>query len=164
MKFIKVVLLVLYFFLLNIPFATATNSTILFPSTQPELSKNYETKTILDLIDKTNNQLKINSQLQSQLQTEINKAQQELDRLNKVLSIKFTREIGLVYIHQGYDYWSIQFTYGGVLLSTSEEIILSTPEVFYLKQIFAQTQCLEIEGVKYKTTGFMRQLGPILHE
>lgn len=164
MKFIKVVLLIIYFFLLNIPLATATNSTILFPSIQPKLFENYEPKTILDLIDRTNNQLKLNSQLQSQLQTEINKAQQELDRLNKVLSIKFTREIGLVYIHQGYDYWSIQFTYGGVLLSTSEEIILSTPEVFYLKQIFAQAQCLEIEGVKYKTTGFMRQLGPTLHE
>lgn len=111
-----------------------------------------------------NNQLILSPKLQAKLQPEIQKAKQKLAELSKELSLSFTEEIGIVYFHQGRDYWLVKFTYGGIILEGYDDIILPINQIFALKNIFEQTTCLTIKNTKYPTNGYMRQLGPILHQ
>lgn len=110
------------------------------------------------------NQLILSPILQEKLKPEIQKAKQELADLSKELSLNFTEEIGIVYFHQGRDYWLVKFTYGGIILEGYDDIVLPIRQIFALKDIFEQTTCLQIENSEYPTNGYMRQLGPILHE
>lgn len=112
----------------------------------------------------TNGKLSLDRVLQKELAREIMKTQKCLVKLNDFLDKDVEEKIGLVYIHQGYDHWSLQFTYGGYLLDTQEKIIVTTSDVFELKQIFANTKSLQIASNDYQTTQYMNQLGPILHE
>lgn len=101
--------------------------------------------------------------LQQELQKKIIIARNELEHLSQTLGINSSDVIGLGYLHQGQNFWKIQFTFGGIILDTSE-IILSTEQVFALKKLFKNTDSLLINGKKYKTTRSMIQLGLILHE
>ena len=109
-------------------------------------------------------QLILSPKLQAQLQPEIQKAKRELADLSKKLSLNFTEEIGMVYFHLGRDYWLVKFTYGGIIIEGYDDIILPIHQIFALKDIFEQTACLTIDNQHYPTNGYMRQLGPILHE
>ncbi len=111
-----------------------------------------------------NNQLILSPQLQAKLKPEIEKAKRELASLSKDLSLNFTEEIGIVYFHQGRDYWLVKFTYGGIILEGYDDILLPIRQIFALKDTFEKTNCLTIENNNYLTNGYMRQLGPILHE
>jgi hypothetical protein len=111
-----------------------------------------------------NNQLILSPQLQAKLKTEIEKAKRELAALSQELSLNFTEELGIVYFHQGRDYWLVKFTYGGMILEGYDDILLPIRQIFALKDTFEQTTCLTIENNNYPTNGYMRQLGPILHE
>jgi hypothetical protein len=111
-----------------------------------------------------NEQVVLAKNLQAQLKVEILKAQLELDNLSEKFSIKFDLKIGLVYFHEGQDDWSINFTFGGLILEASQKIILKTPQVFELQEAFKQTKWVSIEGETYQTTGVMRHKGGILHE
>ena len=106
----------------------------------------------------------ISPELQQELKLEIIKAQKSLADLSNFLDKQLEGKIGLVYIHQGYENWSIQFTYGGYLLDIDPKIIVTTTEVFTLKKIFAETQTLRVANRQYRTTQYMNQLGAILHE
>ena len=110
------------------------------------------------------NQLILSPQLQAKLKPEIEKAKRELATLSKELSLNFTEEIGIVYFHQGRDSWLVKFTYGGIILEGYNDIILPIRQIFALKGVFEQTTCLTIKNSNYPTNGYMRQLGPILHE
>ena len=110
------------------------------------------------------NQLILSPKLQAKLQPEIKKAKREIAKLSKELSLNFTEEIGIVYFHQGRDYWLVKFTYGGIILEGYDDILLPIRQIFALKGVFEQTTCLNIENSHYNTNGYMRQLGPILHE
>lgn len=112
----------------------------------------------------TNGKLSLSQTLQTELAREIMKTQKCLVKLNDFLDKDVEKKIGLVYIHQGYDHWSLQFTYGGYLLDNQEKIIVTTSEIFELKQIFANTKFLQIASSNYQTTQYINQLGPILHE
>lgn len=112
----------------------------------------------------TNGKLSLSKTLQTELASEITKTQKCLVKLNEFLEKDVEEKIGLVYIHQGYDHWRLQFTYGGYLLNTQEKIIVNTSDIFELKQIFANTESLQIASNDYQTTRYMNQLGPILHE
>lgn len=112
----------------------------------------------------TNGELSLSSTLQMELANEITHAQKCLVKLENFLAKEAEAKIGLVYIHQGYDHWSLQFTYGGYLLDTQEKIIINTTNIFELKKIFANTKSLQITSSNYQTTRYMNQLGPILHE
>lgn len=110
------------------------------------------------------NQLILSPQLQAKLRPEIEKAKRELADLAVELSLNFTEEIGIVYFHQGRDYWLVKFTYGGIILEGYDDILLPIRQIFALKDTFEKTTCLTIENNNYPTNGYMRQLGPILHE
>ena len=110
-----------------------------------------------------NDRLSLSPTLQTELASEITKAQKCLMKLEDFLSKKTEAKIGLVYMHLGYENWSLRFTYGGYLLNT-EEIIINTTDIFELKQIFANTKSLQITSNNYQTTRYINQLGPILHE
>ena len=110
------------------------------------------------------NQLNLSQKLQLELEQEIYKAQNKLIRLSDYLDLKNVPKIGLVYIHQGYESWILQFTYGGYLLNTKEKIVVTTSEIFELKETFANTKSLQITNNKYQTTRYMSQLGGILHQ
>lgn len=112
----------------------------------------------------TNGELSLSPTLQMQLASEITKTQKCLGKLEDFLDKDVEEKIGLVYIHQGYEHWSLQFTYGGYLLDTQEKIVINTTDIFELKQIFANTKSLQITSSNYQTTRYMNQLGPILHE
>ena len=58
------------------------------------------------------------------------KTQKCLVKLNNFLDKDVEEKIGLVYIHQGYDHWSFQFTYSGYLLDTQEKIIVTNFRYF----------------------------------
>jgi hypothetical protein len=103
-------------------------------------------------------------QLQDELSVEIIRAKAELENLANNFSIQFNENIGIVYFHKGHDDWSVKFTFGGLILKTSQEIILSSDRIFALKAYFAKTKLIVIKEKQYQTTGQMRQLGPILHE
>ena len=115
-------------------------------------------------IQVVNGKVILGESLQQELEGEINRAKGELEELANNFSLQFTEDVGIVYFHKGYDDWSIKFTFGGLLLTTSEEIIFSTDQVFALKNCFDKVEWIEIQGKQYQTTGRMRQLGPILHE
>ena len=123
-----------------------------------------ERKEISQILYVTNGKLSLDRVLQKKLAREIMKTQKCLVKLNNFLDKDVEEKIGLVYIHQGYDHWSLQFTYSGYLLDTQEKIIVTTSDIFELKQIFANTKCLQITNSNYQTTQYMNQLGPILHE
>lgn len=106
----------------------------------------------------------ISPELQQELELEIIKAEKSLTDLSNFLDKQLEGKIGLVYIHQGYENWSIQFTYGGYLLDIDPKIIVTTTEVFNLKKIFAETQIIQVADKQYHTTQYMNQLGAILHE
>ena len=110
-----------------------------------------------------NGQVFLDEKLQDNLVLEIDRAQKELNKLSKTFPINFTKDIGIVYFHKGNSRWSIKFTFGGLILKTSEEIILSTEQVFRLQECFNKIEWIEIKSKKYATTGGMRQVGPILH-
>ncbi|MCU0534724.1 MAG: hypothetical protein MUD14_12595 [Hydrococcus sp. Prado102] len=135
------------------------------PYIQPfEYFSNPPTNSNIQPIQTVNNQIILNEQLQNELSVAIARAQLELEQLANRFSLNFTEEIGIVYFHKGQSNWSIKFTFGGIVLQTSEEILVSTEQLFSLKTSFVNTKSLKIQEKKYKTTGQMRQLGPILHE
>lgn len=149
--------------------ATICSDRVGITSEKPEtnITKNInidsERKEISQIII-TNGKLSLSQTLQTELAREITKTQKCLVKLNDFLEKDVEEKIGLVYIHQGYDHWSLQFTYGGYLLDTQEKIIVTTLDIFELKQIFANTKSLQIASSNYQTTQYMNQLGPILHE
>lgn len=106
----------------------------------------------------------LNNGLQHELNYQINLAKKQLQNRAENLSINYTEKISINYLHQGRNNWQLKFTFGGIILNTSEPIILSTERVFSLKQIFEKTKLIEIDGKIYQTTGSMIQLGPILHQ
>jgi hypothetical protein len=106
----------------------------------------------------------LENNLQNELAGEITRARAELQNLATTLALQFTEDVGIVYFHKGHNDWSIKFTFGGLVLQTSQEIIFSTDRVFELKGYFEKIDWIEIKGKKYVTTGRMKQLGPILHE
>ena len=128
-----------------------------------ETSISSERKEISQIII-TNGKLALSPTLQTELASEITKTQKCLGKLEDFLDKDIEEKIGLVYIHQGYDHWSLQFTYGGYLLNTEEKIIINTTDIPELKQIFANTESLQITNNNYQTTRYLNQLGPILHE
>ncbi|MEM7594582.1 MAG: hypothetical protein AAF383_24285 [Cyanobacteria bacterium P01_A01_bin.83] len=111
-----------------------------------------------------NNKLNLDRELQLELEREIYKTQNKLMRSSEFVEQENTLKIGLVYIHQGYKDWRLQFTYGGYLLNTKEKIIVTTSEILELKKTFANTKSLQIANNKYQTTRYMSQLGGILHQ
>lgn len=137
----------------NIP--TITTKNIDFVSEKTEITQSLIVN---------DNQLSLSQELQTELASKITMTREYLLKLNDFLDKKVTPKIGLVYIHQGYDNWSLQFTYGGYLLNTETEIIVKTSEINDLRKIFANTESLQIISENYQTTQYMSQLGPILHE
>ena len=111
-----------------------------------------------------NNKLTLSRKLQIELALEIVQKQKLIEQLNDILANNINGKIGLIYMHQGYENWSLHFTYGGYLLDTREKMMITTSEIFELKQIFANTDSLEIVDREYQTTRYMNQLGAILHE
>lgn len=111
-----------------------------------------------------NSKLILSRKLQIELALEIMQKQKSIERSNNFLANNTNRKIGLVYMHQGQENWSLHFTYAGYLLNTREKMIITTSEIFELKQIFANTESLEIIDREYQTTRYMNQLGAILHE
>lgn len=150
--------------------ATICSDRVSIASEKPEkyLTKNtnfsLDQKEIAQSLIINNGKLSLSPILQTELAREITKTQKCLVKLNDFLDKDVEKKIGLVYIHQGYDHWSLQFTYGGYLLNTEEKIIVTTSDIFELKQIFANTKSLQITSSDYQTTQYMNQLGPILHE
>jgi|GEM_PF-4293280 len=102
--------------------------------------------------------------LQNELEIEITQAQKELNRLTETFSLKFNQEIGIVYFHKGGDRWKINFTFGNVVLNIQKEIVLSSSDIFQLKDCFRKTEQIVINGKLYTTTQSMQQLGPMLHK
>ena len=129
-------------------------------SPNSELNFNPEKTANLIVID---NRITISNALQIELEKEISKHQKQLLQSNRSTERQNNLKIGLVYIHEGAENWKLQFTYGGYLLKTKEKIIITTSEIFRLKDIFANTQYLQITDSEYKTTRNMSQLGAILH-
>lgn len=111
-----------------------------------------------------NKKINLSQTLQAELKREISKTQKHLMQLNEFIAKENIPKIGLVYIHQGYENWSLQFTYGGYLLDTEEKIVVTTSEIFQLKEIFVNTKTLLIANKEYQTTRYMSQLGAILHQ
>ncbi|MGL6339162.1 MAG: hypothetical protein ACRC80_08485 [Waterburya sp.] len=111
-----------------------------------------------------NNKIILSDRLQEELQAKIITARDELQTLEKLLAINSSETIGIGYFHLGQNNWELKFTFGGIILDTSETIVLSTKQVFALKKFFQNTELLEINGQKYQTTRSMIQFGPILHE
>lgn len=111
-----------------------------------------------------NGRLALSRSLQIELAKEITEAQKCLVKLNDFIDKQTEAKIGLVYIHQGYENWSLQFTYGGYLLDVPENMIINTSNIPELKKIFSQTKSLKITDKNYQTTRSLDQLGPILHE
>jgi hypothetical protein len=105
----------------------------------------------------------ISTQLQQEITRQIPALDRQLDRQFKLFSIPIDRHMNLVYVHQGQEYWKIEFTYGGYLLSTTDETIYSTQEIFRLKQDFRSIDKIYLADRTYDTNGSMQQIGPILH-
>ena len=104
------------------------------------------------------NQLILSPKLQAKLKPEIQKAKRELADLSVELSLNFTEEIGIVYFHQGRDYWLVKFTYGGIILEGYDDILLPIRQIFALKGVFEQTTCLNIENSHYNANGHWYRL------
>jgi hypothetical protein len=106
----------------------------------------------------------LGDRLQQELQQKIILAKAELKDTSKKIAIDYSEKIGIGYLHLGQNNWQIIFTFGGIILNTSETIILSTDQVFTLKKFFQATDFLIINNHQYQTTKSMNQYGPILHE
>jgi hypothetical protein len=106
----------------------------------------------------------LSNSLQHELNSQIALAKKELENRLLTLSINYQENISIHYFHQGQNHWQVKFTFGGIILKTSEDIILSTERIFRLKKVFERTKIIKIEPKVYLTTGSMTQLGPILHE
>jgi hypothetical protein len=128
---------------------------------------------IFDTADRTNppkpiqiehQALIISKKLQQEITRQIPELDRQLEEQFKLFSIPINRRMNLVYVHQGQEYWKIKFTYGGYLLSTTDETIYSTQEIFRLKQDFRSIDKIYLAGRTYDTNGSMQQLGPILHD
>jgi hypothetical protein len=114
-------------------------------------------------IQVVNEKIVLTESLQTRLASEINQTRAVLYELAQNFSFPSTEEVGIVYTNESRNLWRVQFTFSGLPLTLSEDIMLPTRQVLQLKKIFEQTKSLEIGGKTYTTTGFMRQLGPTLH-
>lgn len=168
--FLKVVYLSIFCCLSSIDNATTLNHNIFNLVLENRVARSSDTiDTPLNIENNdrlviVNNKLNLNQKLQLELDREISKAQNKLMRLSESFNRENAPKIGLVYIHQGYKNWSLQFTYGGYLLNTKEKIVVTTSEISELKKTFANTKLLEIVNNKYPTTRYMSQLGGMLHQ
>jgi hypothetical protein len=114
-------------------------------------------------IQVVNEKIVLTHQLQTRLASKIHQTRAILYELAQNFSFPYTEEVGIVYTNESRNVWRVQFTFSGLPLTLSEDIMLPTRQVLQLKRIFEQTKSLEIGGKTYATTGFMRQLGPTLH-
>ena len=130
------------------------------PNTDLNLNRKKQEAALIIVDDR----IVLSNTLQIELEQEIIEKQKCLLQLNEFIERQNNPKLGLVYIHQGAENWSLQFSYGGYLLKTKEKIIITTSEIFRLKEIFANTQYLQIANTRYKTTRYMSQLGAILHQ
>jgi hypothetical protein len=105
----------------------------------------------------------ISKKLQQELTRQIPELDRQLKQQSQLFSIPINQHMNLVYVHQGQEYWKIEFTYGGYLLSTTDETIYSTQEIFRLKQDFRSIDKIYLADRSYDTNGSMQQMGPILH-
>ena len=111
------------------------------------------------------NRVIVSKALQNDLEIEIAQAEKEFNRLTETFSIKFSsRHWYSFYFNKGGDKWRIYFTFGNIVLNTQKEIVLSTSDIFQLKDCFKKTEQIVINGKLYSTTQSMEQLGPMLHE
>jgi hypothetical protein len=106
----------------------------------------------------------ISKKLQQEITSQIPELDHQLQEQFRLFSIPINRQMNLVYVHQGQEYWKIKFTYGGYLLNTTDETIYTTQEIFRLKQDFRSIGKIDLAGRTYDTNGSMQQLGPILHD
>jgi hypothetical protein len=106
----------------------------------------------------------ISKKLQQEITSQIPELDRQLQEQFRLFSIPINRQMNLVYVHQGQEYWKIKFTYGGYLLNTTDETIYTTQEIFRLKQDFRSIGKIDLAGRTYDTNGSMQQLGPILHD
>jgi hypothetical protein len=125
---------------------------------KPQISNNY------DLITVNQERIILDTLLQQELQEKILTARAELQNRSRILAINSSNALGIGYFHRGQNNWELRFTFGGIILDTSETIILSTEQIFALKKRFQHTDWLVINGQKYQTTRSMIQFGPILHD
>jgi hypothetical protein len=152
---------------LLLPLPTANTSSAIPIQNSP--SSHWERKVVFSanstegVIQIIDDRLVLPKRLQKDLKDEIAKANNRLDELTRRFHLNFNRAVGLAYVHKGQDDWSLQFTFGGLVLNTDSEIILPIQQIFVLKELFRQTQSVRIEDKQYPTTQDMRQLGPILH-
>lgn len=135
-------------------------------ATQASMQKKETTAHITNdnLIIVIDGKIILSDRLQQELQGKIILAKAELQELSNILAINYLEKISIGYLHLGQNNWEIKFTFGGIILDTSETIVLSTEQIFTLKKFFQNTNLLEINGQKYQTTKSMIQFGPILHE
>lgn len=140
---------------------------ILSPSNLNQSIINQETTNlsfadgVIKIVDKS---IIFSSNLQKELDAEIVKAQDYLKDLSARLSVEYSNKFGINYIHQGQDKWLLQFTFGGLNLNINQTIILSTEQIFTLKEYFEKMPSITIKQREYQTTGWMKQVGPILHD
>ncbi|WP_319422735.1 hypothetical protein [Pleurocapsa sp. FMAR1] len=144
---------------------SATQIPINKKETIAQITNNYDSITLVD------GKIILGDLLQQELPEKIIIARDELQDLSKILAINSSETIpsnslaiGIGYFHRGQNNWEIKFTFGGIVLDTSETIILSTKQIFALKKFFKHTNSLVINGQKYQTTKSMIQFGPILHQ
>jgi hypothetical protein len=160
----KLFTITLFLSLLSILINTKTNSVwakVYLPArNQPNRCDRYDDYGSIKVLDC---KIILDPHLQQELQEKIIIAREELQAISKILAINYSEMIGIGYFHQGQNNWELKFTFGGIILDTSETIILSTKQIFALKKIFYQTNSLVINGQKYRTTRSMIQFGPILH-
>ena len=164
MKTAAVLLLVAGELLLDANLSLATVISSASPTQQPlETRQNSHVSFSHRSIQIVRDRVVISTPMQNELSGEIARSKKELDRLTQRLSLNFTENIGIVYFHEGQNKWNVKFTFGGLILNTSENIVVSTEQVFTLKEGFSQTKSIKIKGQEYATTQSMIQLGPILH-
>lgn len=142
---------------INFPLST-TQAAIQRETKTSQITHNYGSIKVID------GKISLGDRLQQELQQKIISAKAELQDSSKKLAIDYSDKISLGYLHLGQNKWEIKFTFGGILLNTSEIIILSTEQIFTLKKFFQATDSLTINNHKYQTTKSMIQFGPILHE
>jgi hypothetical protein len=142
---------------LNFPLAT-TQAAIQQKAKISQTTHSYGSIKVID------GKIILSDRLQQELQQNITLAKAELQNNSKKLAIDYSEKISIGYLHLGQNKWEIKFTFGGIILNTSEIIILSTERVFTLKKFFQATDSLTIDNRQYPTTESMIQFGPILHE
>lgn len=107
--------------------------------------------------------LVLSNKLQKCLKPEIVKAQKKSALLNPGADTTGEGAIGLIYFHEGRNYWSLEFIYDGFALELSSPIILTSQQIDVLEDAFKQTRWVRVKNKIYPTTGSLRRLGPILH-